>query len=239
MAQAKAEFNLDRFKARVLGEGLARTNRFEVLITPPLSLPTFSTDREKLSMFCEVSNFPPITLNVRPFRIFGPNFQRPISSEYGGDGLSMIFHVDREMRIKTLFDSWLELIVNGVDWTVLYPSDYQTTITLRQLDEQNNVTYEIELLEAFPRSMNIMELNNSAQNQTHRLNVIFAYRYWQRTDFPSDLRSNDLIVSNRQTIVPVITPIRSTPFSDALESVNSNSGGIDFDSGATRGSVSP
>lgn len=237
MAQAKAEFSLDRFKARVLGEGLARTNRFEVLITPPLSLPTFSSDREKISMFCEVSNFPPLTLNVRQLKIFGPNFQRPISSDYGGDGLSMIFHVDREMRIKSLFDSWIELIVNSVDWTVLYPSDYQTTITIRQLDEQNNVTYEIELYEAFPRSMNIMELNNSAQSQTHRLNVIFAYRYWRRTDFPTDLGSRDFIQSVRQTITPVITPIRQTPFSEALESVNSNDGSVDFDSGATRGIV--
>ena len=27
-----------------------------------------------------------------------------------------------------------------------------------------------------------MELSNSARNQTHRLNIIFSYRYWRRTD---------------------------------------------------------
>lgn len=183
MAQPKAQFNLENFKAKVLGEGLARTNRFEVFIVPPPGLTGY--DKEKISMYCEVSNFPPLSLSVRPLRIFGPNFQRPVTSDYGGDGLSMIFHVDRTMQVKSFFDDWIQYIVGNTDWTVLYPENYLTNIFIRQLDEQNNVTYEIKLNEAFPRSMNIMELNNSAQNQTHRLNVIFAYRYWEKT-FPTE-----------------------------------------------------
>ena len=203
---AQAAFNLDNFKSLVLGQGLARTNRFEIFITPPLSLPVFGNSKEKVSLFCEVSNFPPLSLNVRQLRIFGPNFQRPISSDYGGDGISMIFHVDREMEVKDFFDRWLELIINKVDWTVLYPDDYQTTISIRQLDEENNVTYEIELLEAFPRSMNIMELNNSAQNQTHRLNIIFAYRYWRKR-----VVETVELPTVPVRLVPVITPIPPNP----------------------------
>lgn len=183
MAQPKAEFNLQRFKSEVLEEGLARTNRFEVSIIPPLALSKY--DKQKISLYCEVSNFPPLSLNVRQLRIFGPNFQRPIASDYGGDGLSMIFHVDRNMQVKTFFDDWMQFIVGKTDWTVLYPEEYLTSVMIRQIDEQNNVTYEIKLEESFPRSMNIMELNNSAQSQTHRLNVIFAYRYW-RTIYPTE-----------------------------------------------------
>lgn len=204
MALGKSVFNLSNFQSSVLGQGLARTNRFEVIIDSPLSLR--NQDSRKVSLFCEVSNFPPLSLNVRQLRIFGPNFQRPIASDYGGDGLSMIFHVDREMKVKSFFDSWLELIVNNVDWTVQYPDDYQTTISIRQIDEQNNVTYEIELQEAFPRSMNIMELNNSAQNQTHRLNIIFAYRYWRKRVVETvELPTVPL------RLAPVITPIPPNP----------------------------
>jgi hypothetical protein len=36
----------------------------------------------------------------------------------------------------------------------------------------------VELIEAFPRSVAMMELNNSTQNQVHKLNVTFAYRKW-------------------------------------------------------------
>ena len=86
------------------------------------------------------------------------------------------------------------------------------SIYIRQLDEADNVTYEIELLDAFPRSMNLLELNNSAQNQTHRLNIIFAYRYWRRTDIPQN-RSSTL---QQVPVVGVLRdPIRNLPTYDA------------------------
>lgn len=183
---SKASFQLENFLSEVRQGSLARVNRFEVIINAPLNTGQSINDAKKISLLCEVANFPPLSLTVKPFKIFGPSYQRPITSEYGGDGMSMTFHVDRDMMVKRFFDDWLEYIVNRNSFTVAYQSDYITEILVRQLDEQNNVTYEIELLEAFPRSITLMDLNNSAQNQTHRLNVIFAYRYWRRTDIPAN-----------------------------------------------------
>ena len=85
------------------------------------------------------------------------------------------------MNVKKFFDDWTSVVVDPDSGLVNYQENYISTITLRQLDEQENVTYELELYEAFPRSVNLLELNNSAQNQTHRLNVLFAYRYWKDT----------------------------------------------------------
>jgi|GEM_PF-3623628 len=177
-----AAFNLENFLSLVRNESLARVNRFEVIIEPPNVIGRSIEQARNVSLLCEVANFPPLNLSVKPFKIFGPSYQRPITSEYGGDGMSMTFHVDRDMVLKRFFDNWMEGIVRREDFTVNYQFEYATTILVRQLDEANNVTYEIELLEAFPRSMTLMDLNNTAQNQTHRLNIIFAYRYWRRTD---------------------------------------------------------
>ena len=178
---SKAHFSLSKFQAEVKTRGLARTNRFEVRITPP-AVANQRDVAELSSLFVEVSNLPPLNLNVKAFKMYGPNHQRPISSDYGGDGLSMTFHIDRDMKLKRFFDDWMEGTVNRDTYSVRYQSWYATTISLRQIDEQDNVNYEIELLEAFPRSMNLVEFNNSAQNQTQRLTVVFAYRYWRRTD---------------------------------------------------------
>ena len=208
---AKANFNLQKFVSQSK-QGFARTNRFEVLITPPPVLYKRS-DSELVSIFAEVSNLPPLNLIVRPFKTFGPLHQRPISSDYGGDGLAMTFHLDSGMRVKRFFDDWMESIVSrGINgypqFSVRYQADYITSIILRQLSLPNDrisagsvndnsstspvtnpggeddVSYEVELLEAFPRSMNLVEFNNSAQNQTQRLTIVFAYRYWRRTDIP-------------------------------------------------------
>ena len=182
---SKSHFSLSNFQASVGTSVLARTNRFEVIITPP-KINQKKDISELSSLFCEVTNLPPLNLNVKSFKMYGPNHQRPISSDYGGDGLSMTFHLDSSMSIKRYFDDWMEGIITRDTYNVNYQTNYVTSILLRQLRQANtdkdDVMYEIELLEAFPRSMNVVEFNNSAQNQTQRLTVVFAYRYWRRTD---------------------------------------------------------
>ena len=182
---SKSHFSLSNFQASVGTSVLARTNRFEVIITPP-KINQKKDISELSSLFCKVTNLPPLNLNVKSFKMYGPNHQRPISSDYGGDGLSMTFHLDSSMSIKRYFDDWMEGIITRDTYNVNYQTNYVTSILLRQLRQANtdkdDVMYEIELLEAFPRSMNVVEFNNSAQNQTQRLTVVFAYRYWRRTD---------------------------------------------------------
>lgn len=205
-----ATFNLDRFRAEILdGFGLARNNRFEVEIPPPRSLATrWGAQSLVTSMYVEQTNLPMLNIATKPFKIFGPTYQRPITSEYGGEGISMTFHVDRNMNVKKFFDEWVHRIVNPSTFTVGYQEDYITDITIRQLDEQENMTYEIKLLEAFPRNLNLMDLNNASSNQTHRLNVLFAYRYWVTSDsLKTEAVSKPRVVKNPQ--VPAID--NSTP----------------------------
>jgi hypothetical protein len=89
--------------------------------------------------------------------------------------------------------------------------------------------YEIELLEAFPRSMTIMDLNNSAQNQTHRLNIIFAYRYWRRTDIPSNLDTRQLLPIVSLQTNPIIRPIRATDTSRTLDALGGRDPNVGFE----------
>jgi len=177
---AKANFNLNQFIGAVREDSLARVNRFEVFIYPPEAMINKNrSNAAAVSLYCEMASLPPINISTKSFKIFGPTYQRPFGAEYGGEGISLTFHVDRDMQVKKFFDNWTASVVDPDSGLVGYQEDYISTITLRQLDEQENVTYELELYEAFPRSVNLLELNNSAQNQTHRLNVLFAYHYWK------------------------------------------------------------
>lgn len=222
----KASFSLSDFTSFVKTKSLARVNRFEVQIDPPNVVGRSIEEAKTISLLCEISNFPPLNLSVKPFKIFGPSYQRPITSEYGGDGISMTFHVDREMLLKRFFDDWAEGVVRKQDFTVNYQFDYATTINIRQLDEEDNVTYEIELLEAFPRSLTLMDLNNSAQGQTHRLNVIFAYRYWRRTDTTNSIQLVPKVSIQTQ---PILLPIRETETSRVLAGLrNQQEPNVDF-----------
>jgi len=179
---SKSSFNLSLFLSAIREDSLARVNRFEVMIPSPTGMSDVNRSyADFTSLYCEMASLPPDNISTKSFKIFGPTYQRPFGAEYGGEGISLTFHVDRDMNVKKFFDDWTSVVVDPDSGLVNYQENYTSTITLKQLDEQENITYELELYEAFPRSSNLLELNNSAQNQTHRLNVLFAYRYWKDT----------------------------------------------------------
>jgi len=198
---SQSNFSLANFKSEVLGKGLARVNRFEVVIPRPKLLNQRTEQRgqngaivggerigtstippQRVSLLCEQAAFPLYNINVKPYRIYGTPYQRPVVSDYGGDGLPMTFHLDRAMSVKRFFEDWGRFIINRDTFNVAFQEQYIVDIEIYQLDEFNNRTYGIKILEAFPRSQNQVELNHNAVNQTHRLIVLFSYRKWMYID---------------------------------------------------------
>ena len=216
---AKANFSIEDFRSAIFKDSLARTNRFEVFITTAPKAYAFRENTNwNLCLYCEMASLPPVNISTKSFKIFGPSYQRPVGAEYGGEGISFTFHVDRDMKVKTFFDDWAALVVDPVTGTVGWQEDYAIDLYIRQLDEQENVTYEIKLIEAFPRSINLLELNNSAQNQTHRLNVLFGYRTWEsltqstrRTplDIPRQLLNPSIPVTDNRLTQRQFNPLNS------------------------------
>jgi hypothetical protein len=215
---ANSNFSLDNFRSEILGgAGLARNNRFEVLIAVPSSLNTVKYDQRLISLYVEQTSIPLLNIAVKSQKIFGPSYQRPFASEYGGEGISLNFHVDRGMKVREFFEDWMHLIVNRSNYTIGYQEEYATNITIRQLDERSSVTYEVELIEAFPRNLNLMDLNHGSSNQTHRLSVLFAYRYWQNVSTkPSQAVDVPQVIKNPK--VPRIDN-RITPSRQPLKNV--------------------
>lgn len=180
-----SNFSLQQFKSEVNRRGLAKPNRFEIAIYMPAAA---GVNSQLISLFCESTNLPQQTVNVKQQRIYGPAYQKPFGIDYGGDGINMTFLLDREMKIKTFFDNWINRIIHPTEYYVYYENTYTSTIHIDQLDEKDDVTYSVKLENAFPRSLSMLELNNTAQNQVHKLNVTFAYRRW----IPMNIASNEI-----------------------------------------------
>jgi len=174
-------FNLNEFTRKVASGGLAVPSRFEVSIAPPTALSTFTDHSRRISLFCEITNLPGVSVTTKGLRIYGSAYQRPVSAEFGGESITMTFYVDREMNTKAFFDAWVFNIINLNSFNVSYPSEYVSQIEIRQLDQRDNETYSIMLEDAFPRVVNMLDLNMGAVNQVHKLNVTFAYRRWAPT----------------------------------------------------------
>jgi len=189
MAETKSGFSLAEFTQAVKTRNLARPNRFEVIFTAPTSVS--ANDARLISLFCEISNLPGITVTTKSQRIYGPSYQKPVSLEYGGEAIAMTFYMDAKFKVKSVFDTWIFSIVNPNNYNVSYDEGagvkYTTDITINQLDEKNVVVYSIKLIDAFPKVMNMMDLNMASTNQIHKLNVTFGYRKWT-TEYAKSLR---------------------------------------------------
>jgi hypothetical protein len=178
-----ATFSLDNFRS-FINKGLARPNRFEIQINLPNSIASSpaaqslgSQDRT-ISIACEVSHLPQLLLHTKPYMIYGPAQQRVITSDYGGEQIDMTFLVDKDMYIKAFFDTWMHNIVYPNTFNVNYLENYATDIIIKQLDEQDNIKYQVTLISAFPKSISPLTLDYSATNQVHKMSVSFAYRKW-------------------------------------------------------------
>lgn len=202
-----ANFSIQNFKSTVLYRGVAKTNRFEVNFNIPFTLANklggigSGSGAEGIlrtvSLYCEISSLPSKNLNVVQQRIYGPLYQNPISVDYGGDAITMTFYVDRDMNVKKFFDAWTEYIIDDANYTVRYQKGdrdfyeaYIQPIDIFQLNEQDQPTYAIKLVDAFPRNIGILELNAASLNTPHRLNVTFAYRKWVTIDLKTNRTKN-------------------------------------------------
>lgn len=173
-----ANFSLKNFVSELNKSGVAKPSKFEIEITPPVSLANYSNISKLASMYCEVANFPTLSIITKQHQIYGPAYQRPVGSDYGGDGISVTFMVDKDMNIKKFFESWMLSIVDKDSHNLSYQSTYVSPIKISQLDINDNINYSIKLIDAFPRMISEMGLNSAAINSVHKLTVVFAYRKW-------------------------------------------------------------
>jgi hypothetical protein len=168
--------SLNEFKSS-FNKDVARPNRFDVSIPVPLVLIPYIGTARDLNMRCEATQFPSRTFSTTEQR-FGsnPTEKFPYQSSY--NEIEMTFIVGGDMAEKKMFDAWMEYIQPSYNFDFKYKKDYVTTMQVNQYDNENKLTYSINLIDSFPVSINQLDLDWT-QDGYHKLTVVFAYTYWQ------------------------------------------------------------
>jgi hypothetical protein len=157
---------------------LARPNRFEVFLNlPPSVSQAANFNTEDLRYRCETAQLPGRTFDTIEQKTYGPIEKFPNLTTYTDIDLSFI--VEDNMNVKEVFDLWLEFINYKGNNNFYYKSEYAADIKIAQYTVANELAYSVRLIDAFPISMNQMDLDWSSDGY-HKLNVTFAYTYWDR-----------------------------------------------------------
>jgi hypothetical protein len=92
--------------------------------------------------------------------------------------IDLTFIVDDDMQQKVLFDAWLNFINPSYNNHIRYKQEYATILTVNQYDVMNKLSYSVSLYDAYPISVNQMDLDWNGDGY-HKLGVTFAYTYWK------------------------------------------------------------
>ena len=189
----------DSFLASISKYGISRPNRFDILITNPSGLVSGMAeslsrsrhgsrkmeDNTLAAIRCESFELPGKTLrSVAEENVYGPTYEIPQGITFS-NSISATFLLDRNLHIKRYFDAWQDSIHDANTFNMNYYDDYIRDMFVRQLDEQDVPVYSCRIYEVYPKSVELISLNNTSRDQASKLSVSFAFRYWEEDDTES------------------------------------------------------
>ena len=169
--------NIDDFKANLIGGG-ARANQFRVTLTPPPGI-AIGLDVRRTSFLVTASNLPASNLQeiAVPFR--GRNIyitgDRPAPETW-----SVTVYNDTDFMIRNAMELWQNGINSYVDNTgVVSPSDYQTDLTVEQLDRDDTVLKSYIFRNAFPFNISAIDLSSAEVTEIETFEIEWRYQHFE------------------------------------------------------------
>lgn len=172
--------SLNDFISEVKKDGLARQNRFSVLITQPKGMLTRGYSLELIQLFCEQAVLPGITYASQPIKTFGED--REVVYDRNFEDITLTFLVDRNMKVKSFFDDWSNIIINQTTRLMGFYEDYTTTLIIYVQDINDKDVYASMMYEVYPKNISQIQLDNNSKD-VMKLSVTFAYKYHENEQF--------------------------------------------------------
>jgi hypothetical protein len=181
--------SINDLKGIISGKGgAARNNRFKVIL-PPINGVTSS----EMDILCRDVNLPGRQILTRE-RTIGLQ-TRKVAYGFGQEDVSMTFLLLNDYGAKRYFEAWQNTAINQSTLEIGYKKDYSKKVSIFQLDSQNRNVYKCDLLEAFPTTMNTINLNNELDGLVE-VNVQLSYTNWEPTYY--------------ENAAPTISPLRTS-----------------------------
>ena len=169
--------SINDFKANLIGGG-ARANQFRVTITPPPGI-AIGLDVRRTSFMCKGTNLPAqeLTPIEVPFR--GRKIYIAGDREFG-ETWTTTFINDTDFMIRNALERWSNGINDlALNTGVIDPADYQTDLTVEQLDRDDTILKTYIFRSAWPVSITAIELTSEAADTLEEFECTWRYQHFE------------------------------------------------------------
>ena len=165
--------------------GVARGNKFRVLISKPSAV---STIPDKLQLMCETVSLPTRSAATNELSMYGPVQSFPYRFTFTEASLN--FYLTEDFAIKKMFDEWQEKIVHPISGNIGYFDEYKCQIRIKKypsnaIDTDVTSDYGVDLIDAWPSIVGEVALGHSLGGDSLKLPVTFQFRKWHSTSSTS------------------------------------------------------
>ena len=168
---------IDDFKANLIGGG-ARSNQFRVTITPPPGIAT-GLDVRRASFLVTTSSLPAQTMGEIPVPFRGRSIYIAGDRTFG-DAWTTTFYNDTDFMIRDAMERWSNGINDFADNTgVIAPADYQSDLTVEQLDRDDTILKSYIFRSAWPTGVTAIELTSEAADAIEQFDVTWRYQHFE------------------------------------------------------------
>ena len=157
--------------------GLAQTNRFHVIFTPPeqsllnldfqslasqalsggFNLKNLVNDPRDLSLLCQKVNLPGRSIATAEYA--AEEQQNSYPYDFIDEECKMEFVMTNDVYIRRMFDNWMEGIYSTEKHIVGFKDDYSVDVVIQMLNQKDIPIYGVKLLKAYPKSISGFDLN--------------------------------------------------------------------------------
>jgi hypothetical protein len=169
--------SINDFKANLIGGG-ARANQFRVTITPPPGI-AIGLDVRRTSFMCKGTNLPAqeLTPIEVPFR--GRKIYIAGDREFG-ETWTTTFINDTDFMIRNAMERWSNGINDlALNTGVIDPADYQTDLTVEQLDRDDTILKTYIFRSAWPVTISAIELTSEAADALEEFECTWRYQHFE------------------------------------------------------------
>ena len=187
-----ADGKMSKFMSEIRSTGVARTNQFEIVITPPKCMVGGAQTAQKISLFAEGAVLPGRSIQTQEFSPYGygPNEKFPYTMQY--QDYTVQFIGDGRGEIYKFFYNWMQNIVRGdipvatggTAYEVGFREDYCVPISVFMFNEQGDKILAANMTNAFPIQVPDVSLNWSDSSMM-QFSVTFAFTLAQLQDSES------------------------------------------------------